>query len=392
MLGMSSVIGGTVGSGEYLIDFSKIKIAGFSKRALIAMILFFLVLGILAILLIIEGADIIRGLSTIIGCFSIALIYLWMFSWGRGYSRFRDVKFRLKYSVSVRDGVYILDLDLALLPVSIKPIVRVYISSGYSYALLRVRKVGSGVRVLYNGGILEFKRILEDKVYDGYSRRITIELKSLECTSHIKAGTFKFVSGSFIVVEVELERGLKSFAAAPIVFMPILDIGGEVAYSKDDITVKVTVNRKETIINAQLLRGKQYSNVRVGVLYSINATFREGKSFRKEIKIPLTKLKLTNGRAHVVLDFEKLAQKLVNKITFNPRKPLKPLIEPIPPITSYACSATGSNLRLPPPIKSLTRRGVSVKVLYYLDFKDKLRRRKTILIEAPLPPVIAKTL
>jgi len=56
------------------------------------------------------------------------------------YNRFRNVKFRLKYNVSVGDGFYILDLDLAaLLPVSIKPVVRMDISSGYSYALLRER-------------------------------------------------------------------------------------------------------------------------------------------------------------------------------------------------------------------------------------------------------------
>jgi len=246
-----------------------------------------------------------------------------MFSWGRSYSRFRDVKFKLKYSVSVRNGSYILDLDLALLPVSIKPIVRVYISSGYSYALLRVKKVGYGVRTQCNGGILEFKRILEDKVCNRYSRRITMKLEGLECTFHIKAGTFKFVSGSFIVVEAELERRLKSFATIPIVFMPILDTVSEVVYSKDDTIVKVTVNRKETIINAQLLRGKQYSNVEVGVLYSINATFRENKSFKRKIRIPLTKLKLTKGRANVVLDFEELTQKLINKTTFNPQKTVK---------------------------------------------------------------------
>ena len=46
------------------------------------MILFFLVLEIFFIFLIIEGADIIRGLANIIGCFLIALLYLWMFLWG----------------------------------------------------------------------------------------------------------------------------------------------------------------------------------------------------------------------------------------------------------------------------------------------------------------------
>lgn len=378
---------GVVGYGEYLVDFSKVKVAGLTLRFLVALISLFLILGTIVLYLVLVEGFGFEGLGIAAGCFFSALIYCWMLSWRRGFGELKGARFDLKYVVKVKNGKYFLDLKLSSISTGNVSKVKVFISTAYSYALVKPKF--RGVRILCNGGVVGFEKVFEDIVYEGYSRSVSIELKTLEPTSHINLKLFKFVSGSFIVFEAETVRGVKGYAAAPLVFTPILNVS-ESSTSIGDIALKVTVGSRVATVNAWLTGVEGYSTAEVGISYLINATFKEGVHYRREVKIPLVKVKQLSKSISVNLDFKHLAKKFIGKVVAKPKKPLKPLVEAALPVASYAYFASKENLHLPPTYKSYVCEGLSVKVFYYLKLKGMFKKSREIVVEAPLPPIVAK--
>lgn len=108
-----------------------------------------------------------------------------------------------------------------------------------------------------------------------------------------------------------------------------------------------------------------------------------GKGIR-EIKMPLTSIKLLGKDTDVEIDLDHIAENVIGKIVFKPEKQVKPYIDLAPSAGSYACNASIENPYLPPVYTSHEYRGISIRIGYYIILKSLLRSKK-LFIESPLP-------
>lgn len=390
-LGSSGLSKNTVGYAEHLIDFSKMRIAGWNIKLLISLILIFSLLGVFGIyIMVMEGfSD--KVFAGVLVSFSMAIIFSWILSWGKGSNIFRGTRFSLKYVVNALENGYALDLSLSALSIGMVSMIRVYIVTAYSYCMVKPRY--RGVRVLCNGGRLDREIVLEDTVYEGYSRNISFNPRSIECTTCINIrsvrGLFRFTTGSFIVVEAIAKNGTRAYAVIPIIYTPLFNGSRSIA-SIEGVKSEVFVDSTKARFKLWLQGEKRYSSAEIGLLYIIEASFTGGERYRREIKIPLASIKLLDKNTGVEIDLDHIAEKLVGKIVFKPKKQVKPYIDPVSPAESYACNASIENLYLPPVYISHKYSGISIRMGYYIMLKSILRS-KGLFIESPLPFNITKT-
>lgn len=383
--------GSIIGYAEHLIDFSNMKIIGWNTKLLISLILIFSFLSVLGIHIIITEGFSDEVFAGILVSFSMALIFGWILSWGKGASIFHDTRFSLKYIVRVSENGYSLDLGLSCLSVGMVSMIRVYIVTAYSYGMVKPRY--KGIRILCNGGILDREIILEDMIYEGYSRNISFNPRSLKCTTcmNIRSvrGIFRFTAGSFIVVEAVAKSSSRAYAVIPIIYTSLLNERRSIV-SIEGVKAEVSIDSKKARVRLRLQEEKQYSSAEIGLLYVVEASFTGRERYRKEIKMPLTSIKLLDKSTDIEIDLDHIAEKVIGKIAPKPKKQIKPFIDLASSAESYACNASIENLYLPPVYTSHEYRGITIKMGYYVILKS-LLRSKRVFVESPLPPDITKT-
>ncbi len=383
-----------VGRGMYLIDFSRARIAGVSRRGLSILSLLFILSGVIALYGFMSTFDP-RPLIIALVSLPMGLLFIWAYlSSLRVLEELRDTRFKIEYIVKSAGRGYFLDINVSTVSLRQSGRIRLLFFTGCSYALVKPDFLRRTTRVLSGGKIFEEETILEDTVVEGYNRPVSIGPRGLICASYIGGGGFRFVAGSFIVLEVDLGRKARGHAVVPIIFSPV-DAIGERGVKKKGVSGKITIGEKDVVIDTVFAHYmKDLSSVETGIMYHINIVFDEKNIYRKEITIPLAKTKPLDKRVTVKIDFENALPKIMRKTHAKSMKPPEPLIEIGPariPVASYARNAVRSNLRLPPIYKTITHKGSGVKITYYLRLKKKLGKDKTIHVEAPLPPIITST-
>lgn len=384
-----------VGHGVYFIDFSRARIAGVSGRGLSVSASLFISFGIIALYGFISTLDP-RPLIIALVSLSMGLLLVWThLSSLRILGELRNAGFKIEYVVKSAGKGYSLDINISAVTLRRSSRIRLIFSTGYSYALIKHDLLGRTPRTLSGGRVFEKKTVLEDTAVEGYNRWVSISPRELICTSFIGGDGFRFVSGSFIVLEADFGERTKGYAVIPIIFSPIADTMGEKGIGKKSVSGKIRVGERDVVIDASIARYmKNISSIEAGITYHINIVFDEKNIYRKEINIPLAKTKPLDKRVTIRIDFENALPKIMRKTRAKSMKPPEPLIvlgSPRTSIVSYAYIARGNNLRLPPLYKSYMHRESGVRITYYLKLKKKRGKDETIYVEAPLPPVITGT-
>lgn len=387
---MSEGEGRVVGRAEHLIDFSRARVGGFTLKLLVALAALFLLLAAFAAYVALAGgtpSSYLKGALATAGCALMALLFLWMLSLGREQVReLAGARFRLGYEVRAGEGGYVVELRLSADALGRVGRVRLSLVTARSYA--RLKTGYRSARVLRGGEVLEAQLVADDAVAEGYAKRVTVRPGRLECVSHLRAGTFTFVAGTFAVLEAEAGRA-KGYATVPLVFAPVLEAGTEASLAEGDVVARVEVGEERATVEAWLPRAEGYRAAEVGVAYLVDVGFAGGEQFRKEILVPLAKARVSGGSVRAEVDAVRALPKLARATKSKPGPP-KPLVTVVAPAAaSYAWDASRGNLRLPPLLSSSARKGSGVRVAYYLELRGRLRRRRRVLIEAPLPPAIA---